>query len=518
MATPTFNENITPDDNIRALIQEQATSGSTAARPNGLQPFPVLIAKAAFNAEQKAQQAIGGVSPAQAAALEPKTEYKDASFTAVVGRSYNANEIGTPLIVTSPAGTEGASFNVFVQGGTVNVGGVNYTDGQTIKAHYVGGGWEYNVYISDAASTADLAAATQFIALNNGGTVTWYDLTAAPDNWQSSNATLEAVYGGSKLATIGNYAFDNCAALASVSLPAAASLGDYAFEGCTALTSVSMPVATTIGASAFYGGYLTSVSLPVAATIGDYAFSYCALTSVSLPVAANIGDYAFENCNVLASVSLPVATTIGSYAFENCSALASVSLPSATSIGEYAFESCDALTSVSMPVATSIGEYAFSYGTLLASVTLPSATTIGDFAFDGCTVLSSVSLPAATTIGIDTFRNCTALASVSLPSAMSIGDYAFENCTALASVSLPSAATIGDYAFQSCTSLTSGVYLNAPLAGLDADALTGSSITTIHLRPAPNTPAGWSAGAGQTINGKSGITVVFDWTTFPNLP
>ena len=408
MATPTFNENITPDDNIRALIQEQATSGSTAARPNGLQPFPVLIAKAAFNAEQKAQQAIGGVSPAQAAALEPKTEYKDASFTAVVGRSYNANEIGTPLIVTSPAGTEGASFNVFVQGGTVNVGGVNYTDGQTIKAHYVGGGWEYNVYISDAASTADLAAATQFIALNNGGTVTWYDLTAAPDNWQSSNATLEAVYGGSKLATIGNYAFDNCAALASVSLPAAASLGDYAFEGCTALTSVSMPVATTIGASAFYGGYLTSVSLPVAATIGDYAFSYCALTSVSLPVAANIGDYAFENCNVLASVSLPVATTIGSYAFENCSALASVSLPSA--------------------------------------------------------------------------------------------------------------ATIGDYAFQSCTSLTSGVYLNAPLAGLDADALTGSSITTIHLRPAPNTPAGWSAGAGQTINGKSGITVVFDWTTFPNLP
>ena len=300
MATPTFNENITPDDNIRALIQEQATSGSTAARPNGLQPFPVLIAKAAFNAEQKAQQAIGGVSPAQAAALEPKTEYKDASFTAVVGRSYNANEIGTPLIVTSPAGTEGASFNVFVQGGTVNVGGVNYTDGQTIKAHYVGGGWEYNVYISDAASTADLAAATQFIALNNGGTVTWYDLTAAPDNWQSSNATLEAVYGGSKLATIGNYAFDNCAALASVSLPAAASLGDYAFEGCTALTS--------------------------------------------------------------------------------------------------------------------------------------------------------------------------------------------------------------------------GVYLNAPLAGLDADALTGSSITTIHLRPAPNTPAGWSAGAGQTINGKSGITVVFDWTTFPNLP
>ena len=87
---------------------------------------------------------------------EPVTEYKDASFTAVVGRSYNVNEVGTPVVVTSPSGTEGASFNVFVQGGTVTVGGVDYTDGQTIKAHYVGGGWEYTVYISEAATQAAL--------------------------------------------------------------------------------------------------------------------------------------------------------------------------------------------------------------------------------------------------------------------------------------------------------------------------------------------------------------------------
>ena len=101
------------------------------------------------------------VSDAQAAAFEPKTEYKDASFTAVVGRSYNANEVGTPLIVTSPSGTEGASFNVFVQGGTVTVGGVDYTDGQTIKAHYVGGGWEYNLISAESAvGTALVTAAS----------------------------------------------------------------------------------------------------------------------------------------------------------------------------------------------------------------------------------------------------------------------------------------------------------------------------------------------------------------------
>jgi lysophospholipase L1-like esterase len=57
MATPTFNENITPDDNVRALIEEQSESGATAALPNGWQPFPVLVAKAVFNAEQKAEAA-----------------------------------------------------------------------------------------------------------------------------------------------------------------------------------------------------------------------------------------------------------------------------------------------------------------------------------------------------------------------------------------------------------------------------------------------------------------------------
>lgn len=107
------------------------------------------------------------VSDAQAAAFEPKTEYKDASFTAVVGRSYNANEIGTPLIVTSPAGTEGASFNVFVQGGTVNVGGVDYTDGQTIKAHYVGGGWEYNLISAESTVGTALVTAASASAARN---------------------------------------------------------------------------------------------------------------------------------------------------------------------------------------------------------------------------------------------------------------------------------------------------------------------------------------------------------------
>ena len=59
-------------------------------------------------------------------------------------------------------------------------------------------------------------------------------------------------------------------------------IGDYAFNLCSELTSVSLPVATNIGSSAFEScSSLTSISLPVAARIEYSAFSSCkALTSV----------------------------------------------------------------------------------------------------------------------------------------------------------------------------------------------------------------------------------------------
>jgi len=105
-----------------------------------------------------------------------------------------------------------------------------------------------------------------------------------------------------------------------------------------------------------------------------------------------------------------------------------------------------------------------------------------------------------------------------LPAATSIGGTAFLGCTNLRTISLPAATSIGGDAFRYCTTLTSGVFINAPLSGLNATALTGSSITTIRLRPAPNTPSGWTTGASQTIKGKSGVTVLSNWTTYPNLP
>ena len=56
------------------------------------------------------------------------------------------------------------------------------------------------------------------------------------------------------------------------------SIGDYAFDKCRGLTSVTIPNSvTSIGASAFAScSGLTSVTIPNSVTsIGDYAFEFC---------------------------------------------------------------------------------------------------------------------------------------------------------------------------------------------------------------------------------------------------
>jgi hypothetical protein len=85
----------------------------------------------------------------------------------------------------------------------------------------------------------------------------------------SSNPTFEnftaltSVTGGTNLATIGNYAFSNCADLTTASVPAAATIGEGAFFDCAALTTASFPAATAIGEGAFaWCTVLTTASFP----------------------------------------------------------------------------------------------------------------------------------------------------------------------------------------------------------------------------------------------------------------
>ena len=313
--------------------------------------------------------------------------------------------------------------------------------------------------------------------------------------------------GTYRVTTIGDYAFQSCSSLTSVSMPSVTTIGDDAFGNCDGLTSVEMPSVTTIGDYAFYYcSALTSVSMPSVVTIGEDAFYTCSsLTSVSMPSATTIGDDAFEYCSTLTSVEMPAVATIGEYAFYGCSALTSIYLPaSCTSIDGNPFSGCDALKEIVVdednPNFSSHDGvlYDKNVETLLAcpgsksSIDTPSSvTTIGDCAFYGCSALTSVSMPEVTRIGEGAFYSCSALTSIYLPaSCTSIDGNPFSGCDALkeivvdednpnfsshdgvlydknvetllacpgskSSIDTPSSVTtIGDEAFGACSALTS---------------------------------------------------------------
>ena len=73
---------------------------------------------------------------------------------------------------------------------------------------------------------------------------------------------VTSVIAPQTVTVIGDYAFDSCGSLTSVSLPQATAIGGYAFSFCNLLTSVSLPQVTAIGERAFYGcSMLTAIHM-----------------------------------------------------------------------------------------------------------------------------------------------------------------------------------------------------------------------------------------------------------------
>ena len=179
---------------------------------------------------------------------------------------------------------------------------------------------------------------------------------------------------------------------------------------------------TTIGNYAFnYCRSLTSVTIPNSVTkIGEGAFHSCsALTSVNIPNSVTKIDVAtFIDCSALTSVNIPNSvTTIEMQAFCDCSSLTSVTIPnSVTTIDEGAFRDCSALTSVNIPNSVkTIGDDAFSECKALTSVNIPnSVKIIGGYAFNGCTNLKKVNIgKSVKAIGKKAFNNCTSITQIS---------------------------------------------------------------------------------------------------------
>ena len=318
------------------------------------------------------------------------------------------------------------------------------------------------------------------------------------------------------LEIVGDWAFRDCSALTSVSLPAATSIGYGAYDGCGLLTFLELgDTPPSASDYTFYGcaspRYLKLIDADGNPLAGDALNSAVeaykniddgdptdnlwhgwrineqpALFTVkvngqsaehsapTLQQAIGLSGIASVNVTQLQLLSGDLRQSDADYMVNSLTGLQRLTLATATEfnvrltlqsltelhaplleiVGDWAFHSCSALTSVNLPAATSIGTNAFSYCSALTTVSLPAATSIGETAFYQCSTLTAVSLPVAASIGRYAFYGCSALTSVSLPAATSIGSQAFYYCSALTTVSLPSATNIGDMAFDNCSMLT----------------------------------------------------------------
>ena len=120
---------------------------------------------------------------------------------------------------------------------------------------------------------------------------------------------------------------------------------------------------------------------------------------------------------------------------------------------------------------------------------------------------------SCTSIGSEAFYFCTGLTgSLVIPNSVTdIGNSVFYPCSGLTSVDIPDSITsFGTSVFQGCSSLTNvNCYITKTLfeGSGNTQTLQSSGVTTIHVRSTDST---WTAGAGQSIGGKFGITVIKD--------
>ena len=161
-------------------------------------------------------------------------------------------------------------------------------------------------------------------------------------------------YVASTITSLGNYVFNYCYSLKSITLPSTiTSLGIHVFADCHSLTRISLPnTITTLNSNIFYQcSSLQEITLPSGITsLSSSIFSTCScLTKITLPSSINyINSEAFYNCYSLKSITLPSGiTSLGSRVFQDCRSLTNISLPSGiTRLSSGTFLNCYSLQQV----------------------------------------------------------------------------------------------------------------------------------------------------------------------------
>ena len=297
---------------------------------------------------------------------------------------------------------------------------------------------------------------------------------------------------GNSVKEIGEFAFEGCAELRSVSIDSKllSTLGYQAFIYCDKVEKFNVPdigvwckircdiLSNRAGCRLYLHGEEIQGDIVIPDNIewiGRYAFYDCdKITSVTIPNSVKtIDDWAFADCDNLKSVnssdiaawcmisfwSYPL-TNVGCKLYLNGEEISGdIVIPdNVTKIPDFAFDCCQEITSVTIPGSvTSIGSCSFSCCVKMAEINIPnSVTSIGSQAFYNCESLTKLEIPnTITSIENGTFYGCFGLKRINIPNSVtSIGWNAFACCTGVVSVTIPnSVTTIMDEAFATCSDL-----------------------------------------------------------------
>ncbi len=288
--------------------------------------------------------------------------------------------------------------------------------------------------------------------------------------WFTKRAELKTVIIEDGVQNIGNFAFQNCTELTSVTVPTSVTaIEKSAFEGCSSFGTIYYAGAESqwneieIGTDNDSLINATKSFAIIEGICGDNLYWVFDESTGTLTISGegDMNNYAYDNVPWLAyktdiktAVIESGVTSIGDYAFNGCTNLSSVTIPEGVeNIGESAFRSCTSLQTVTFPDSIrNIYDSAFRNCTGFTDINLPDGLlTIGNSCFYACTGLTSIAIPGTVTkISFEAFYCCENLESVIIFDGVeTIGEDAFAGCLALTSVTIPTSVTcIEEYAFS----------------------------------------------------------------------
>ncbi len=267
----------------------------------------------------------------------------------------------------------------------------------------------------------------------------------------ADSAALEAIAIPSTVTQLGGCIFQNCVSLADVELDAKVSeLPFNMFAFCTSLKTIRIPDTVTAIRSSFEGAgleeYVVDKDNTAFAAIDGVLYDAGCTQIISYPAGKKSTTFEVPN----------TVTTIADETFYANKTLTAVTFESGgeedLTIGEYSFSEMSNLTSIILPERlVSIGEYAFADNAVLEEVTLPSTLTeIPYRAFSYCSSLKTINFAEGLEyIDSYAFYECESITELNLPDSVDeIADSAFYYCDNVYKITLPASLTeINDYMF-----------------------------------------------------------------------